>query len=58
MRQAMEKVYILLEKDLETERVRVDGVYATLKDAEDQMWFLMNFNEECKSYKIEEKEMN
>lgn len=57
MRQTMEKVYILLEKDLSTENVRVQGVYATLKNAEDEMWFLMDFNEEQKSYKIEEKVM-
>lgn len=55
MRQAMEKVYILLEKELATEYVRVEGVYATLKNAEDAMSFLMDFNEERKSYKIEEK---
>jgi hypothetical protein len=57
MRQTMEKVYILLEKDLSTENVRVQGVYATLKNAEDEMWLLMDFNEEQKSYKIEEKVM-
>jgi hypothetical protein len=57
MRQTMEKVYILLEKDLSTENVCVQGVYATLKNAEDEMWFLMDFNEEQKSYKIEEKVM-
>lgn len=53
----MEKVYILLEKDLSTENVCVQGVYATLKNAEDEMWFLLDFNEEQKSYKIEEKVM-
>ncbi len=58
MRQAMEKIYVLLEKDLATEYVRVQGVYATLKLAEDEMSFLMDFNEEQKSYKIEEKEIN
>ena len=53
----MSKVYILLEKDLATEYVRIEGVYATLKNAEDSMSFLMDFNEEEKSYKIEEKVM-
>lgn len=57
MRQAMEMetVHILLEKDLATEYIRVLGVYATLKSAEEEMSFLMDFNEERKSYKIEEK---
>lgn len=54
----METVYILLEKDLATEYVRIAGVYATLKLAEEEMSFLMDFNEERKSYKIEEKVMN
>ena len=57
MRKAMQKVYLLLEKDLRTENVRVQGAYATLKTAEDEMSFLMDFNEEQKSYKIEEKVM-
>ncbi len=53
----METVYILLEKDLATEYVRVQGVYGSRENAEDTMRFLMDFNEEEKSYKIEEKEM-
>ena len=53
----MQKVFILLEKDLSTELVRVESVYATRKDAELAMSFLMDFNEEQKSYKIEEKVM-
>ena len=56
-RDCMSKVFILLEKNLETEYVRVEGVYETLKDAEDNMSFLMDFNEEKKSYKIEQKVM-
>lgn len=55
MRHTMETVHILLEKDLATEYIRVLGVYATLKLAEEEMSFLMDFNEERKSYKIEEK---
>ena len=51
----METIYVLLEKDMFTEYVRVEGVYATLKNAEDAMEFLMHFNEEEKSYKIEEQ---
>lgn len=51
----MEKIYILLEKNLETGYVRVEGVYETLKLAQDSMAFLMDFNEEELSYKIEEK---
>jgi hypothetical protein len=58
MRQAMEKVYILLEKDLATEYVRIAGVYETYQDAQEDAGYLMDFNEEQKSYKIEEKEMN
>lgn len=54
----MEKVYILLEKNLSTEYVRVESVYASRRDAELAMSFLMDFNEEQKSYKIEEKEIN
>jgi hypothetical protein len=57
MRKAMQKVYLLLEKDLRTENVRVQGAYATLRNAEDEMSFLMDFNEERKSYKIEEKDI-
>jgi hypothetical protein len=57
MRQAMETVYILLEKNLETEYVRVQGVYATLKLAEETMNVLMDFNEEDKYYYLEEKVM-
>jgi hypothetical protein len=57
MRHEMETVYILLEKDLATEYVRVQGVYGSRENAEDTMRFLMDFNEEEKSYKIEEKEM-
>ena len=53
----MTKIYILLEKNLETEYVRVEGVYETLKDAEDSMSFLMDFNEEDKYYYLEEKVM-
>jgi hypothetical protein len=53
----MTKVYILLEMNLETEYVRVQGVYETLKDAEDSMSFLMDFNEEDKYYYLEEKVM-
>ena len=55
MRQKMKTVYILLEKNLETETVRVESVYATRKDAERAMSFLMDFNEERRSYKIDEK---
>ena len=51
----METVHILLEKDLATEYIRVLGVYATLKSAEEEMSFLMDFNEERISYKIEER---
>jgi hypothetical protein len=51
----MEKVYILLEKNLETEQVRVAGVYETYQDAQEDANYLMDFNEEEKSYKIEEK---
>ena len=57
-RDAMKKVYILLEKNLETGYKRVQGVYETRKLAEEVMNDLMNFNEEEKSYKIEENEMN
>jgi len=53
----MSKLYILLEKNLETKYVRVEGVYETLKDAQDSLEFLMDFNAEEKSYKIEEKVM-
>jgi hypothetical protein len=53
----MSKVYILLEKDLETEQVRVEGVYETYKDAQKEFHYLMDFNEEVKSYKIVEKEI-
>ena len=53
----MEKVYVLLEKDPDTEHVCIEGVYETLKDLEDKMWFLMDFNEEQKSYMIEEMEV-
>ena len=56
-RELMETIYILLEKNLETEYVRVEGVYETLKDAEDSMAFLMDFNEEDKYYYLEEKVM-
>lgn len=56
-RELMETIYILLEKNLETEYVRVQGVYATLKLAEETMNVLMDFNEEKKSYKIEQKVM-
>lgn len=56
-RELMEKVFILLEKNLETEYVRVEGVYETLKLAEETMNVLMDFNEEKKSYKIEQKVM-
>ncbi len=53
----MEKVYVLLEKNLDTKNVRIQGVYESLKKLEDEMWFLMDFNEEQKSYKIEEMEV-
>jgi hypothetical protein len=53
----MEKVYILLEKNLETEQVRVAGVFAKKELAESEMDCLMDFNEEEKSYKIEEQEI-
>lgn len=56
-RELMEKVFILLEKNLETEYVRVQGVYETLKLAEETMNFLMDFNEEDKYYYLEEKVM-
>ena len=56
-RELMEKVFILLEKNLETEYVRVEGVYATLKLAEETMNVLMDFNEEDKYYYLEEKVM-
>jgi len=54
----METIYILLEKDLALNYVRVQGVYATLKLAEDTMWCLQVLYEEEKSYKIEEKEID
>ena len=54
-KEKMEKIYILLEKNLETGYIRVEGVYETLKLAQDSMAFLMDFNEEERSYKIEEK---
>jgi Ni,Fe-hydrogenase I cytochrome b subunit len=57
MRQKMEKVYVLLEKNLDTKNVRIEGVYETLKKLEDQMWFLMDFNEEQKYYMIEEMDV-
>ena len=53
----MTKVYILLEMNLETEYVRVQGVYATPKLAEETMNVLMDFNEEDKYYYLEEKVM-
>lgn len=53
----MEKVYVLLEKNLDTKNVRIEGVYESLKKLEDQMWFLMNFNEEQKYYMIEEMDV-
>ena len=56
-RDCMSKVFILVEKNLETEYVRVEGVYETLKLAEETMNVLMDFNEEKKSYKIEQKVM-
>jgi uncharacterized sporulation protein YeaH/YhbH (DUF444 family) len=56
-RDCMSKVFILLEKNLETEYVRVEGVYETLKLAEETMNFLMDFNEEDKYYYLEEKVM-
>jgi hypothetical protein len=57
MRQAMETVYILLEKDLSTDYIRIINVYETYQDAQEDADYLMDFNEERKSYKIEEKEM-
>lgn len=53
----MTKIYILLEKNLETEYVRVQGVFETLKLAEETMNVLMDFNEEDKYYYLEEKVM-
>lgn len=56
-RELMETIYILLEKNLETEYVRVQGVFETLKLAEETMNLLMDFNEEDKYYYLEEKVM-
>ena len=51
----METIYILLEKNLETEQVRVVSVYDNAQDAQEDANYLMDFNEEEKSYKIEEQ---
>jgi len=52
------KIFILLEKTLSTEQVRVKGVYDTLELANSCMEDFMNMHVEACSYKIEEKELN
>jgi hypothetical protein len=48
-------VYVLLEKFLATEVVRVAGVYASYDLAEEVMEELMSVFKEERSYKIEDK---
>ena len=50
-----EAVYVLLEKFLDTEEVRVAGVYSTGTLAEEAMNEYMYIFEELRSYKIESK---
>lgn len=51
----MEKVYLLLEKNLGSERIVVAGVFASRAAAEESMEHYLDFNEEECAYKIEEK---
>jgi hypothetical protein len=51
----LNRVYILLEKDLKTEVVRVESVYATRELAEKIRKILMDKNEEKRAYKIVRK---
>lgn len=51
----MQKVYVLLEKFLETGFVRVEGVFETRALASSVMNDLMTAFEEERAYKIEEK---
>ena len=50
-----EAVYVLLEKFLDTEDVRVAGVYTSFDFAQEVMEGLMELFEEERSYKIEDK---
>jgi hypothetical protein len=54
MRNTKETFYVLLVKDLETERMWVEGVYGTREFAEQVMEEEMTLWEERRSYKIEE----
>lgn len=49
----MEKVYLLLEKDLRSEYISVVAVYTSREAAQEAMDYYMDFHEEECSYKIE-----
>ena len=53
----METVFVLLAKDLATERCWVEGVYATRDLAEEEMECQMELWEETRSYRIAESEL-
>jgi hypothetical protein len=50
-------IYILLERNLKTEHVRVKGAYETYQDAQEDENYFMDLHEETHSYKIVEKEI-
>jgi hypothetical protein len=53
----METVFVLLEKRLDTDRVLVRGVYATLELAERVQEEFMTLWEEQRAYRIEQREI-